>query len=86
MRKPFAITLDPGSSLANKTGTWRTQKQVTVTAAVTNLFDKAPPITNNTVYSYNVADATIRYVSKGVASNATKKGWFSRVWEKVTPF
>ena len=24
MRKPFAITLDPGSSLANHTGSWRT--------------------------------------------------------------
>ncbi|HUA40897.1 MAG TPA: NAD(P)-binding protein [Streptosporangiaceae bacterium] len=24
--KPFAITLDPGSSLANKTGTWRTER------------------------------------------------------------
>lgn len=28
MQKPFAITLDPGSSLANKTGTWRTQRPV----------------------------------------------------------
>ncbi len=26
MRKPFAITLDPGSSLANRTGTWRTMR------------------------------------------------------------
>lgn len=26
MRKPFAITLDPGSSLANHTGTWRTSR------------------------------------------------------------
>ena len=26
MDKPFAITLDPGSSLANKTGTWRTER------------------------------------------------------------
>ncbi len=26
MRKPFAITLDPGSSLANHTGTWRTAR------------------------------------------------------------
>jgi len=25
-RKPFAITLDPGSSLANHTGSWRTQR------------------------------------------------------------
>ena len=26
MQKPFAITLDPGSSLANKTGSWRSER------------------------------------------------------------
>lgn len=35
MRKPFAITLDPGSSLANRTGTWRTERPVYV--------DRLPP-------------------------------------------
>src|SRR5688572_24480215 len=30
MRKPFAITLDPGSSLANHTGTWRTERPIYV--------------------------------------------------------
>jgi 2-oxoacid:acceptor oxidoreductase delta subunit (pyruvate/2-ketoisovalerate family) len=30
MDKPFAITLDPGSSLANKTGSWRTKRPVYV--------------------------------------------------------
>ena len=30
MDKPFAITLDPGSSLANKTGSWRTERPVYV--------------------------------------------------------
>jgi hypothetical protein len=35
MTKPFAITLDPGSSLANKTGSWRTQRPVYV--------DRLPP-------------------------------------------
>ncbi len=30
MDKPFAITLDPGSSLANKTGTWRNERPVYV--------------------------------------------------------
>lgn len=35
MRKPFAITLDPGSSLANRTGTWRTFRPVYV--------DRLPP-------------------------------------------
>lgn len=35
MRKPYAITLDVGSSLANLTGTWRTQRPVYV--------DRLPP-------------------------------------------
>jgi 2-oxoacid:acceptor oxidoreductase delta subunit (pyruvate/2-ketoisovalerate family) len=35
MRKPFAITLDPGSSLANHTGTWRTLRPLYV--------DRLPP-------------------------------------------
>ena len=35
MSKPFAITLDPGSSLANHTGTWRTSRPVYV--------DRLPP-------------------------------------------
>ena len=41
---------------------------------------------NNTVYSYNVADATIRYISKGTVTDSQKKGWFTRVWDKVSPF
>ena len=35
MDKPFAITLDPGSSLANRTGSWRTERPVYV--------DRLPP-------------------------------------------
>jgi flagellar L-ring protein precursor FlgH len=40
----------------------------------------------NTVFSYNVADANIRYISKGTVSDSQKKGWFNRAWDKVTPF
>ncbi len=40
----------------------------------------------NTVYSYNVADVTIKFMSKGVASDGQKKGWFTRTWDKVNPF
>jgi flagellar L-ring protein precursor FlgH len=40
----------------------------------------------NTIFSYNIADATIKYVSSGTISDNQKKGWFTRVWEKVTPF
>lgn len=38
MDKPFAITLDVGSSLANKTGTWRTSRPV--------YLDRLPPCNN----------------------------------------
>ena len=38
MKKPFAITLDPGSSLANHTGTWRNNRPVYV--------DRLPPCNN----------------------------------------
>lgn len=41
---------------------------------------------NNTVFSYNIADATIKIVSKGSVSDSQKRGWFTKFWEKVTPF
>jgi flagellar L-ring protein precursor FlgH len=41
---------------------------------------------NNTIFSYNVADATIKYVSKGTVSDNQRKGWFMKIWEKITPF
>jgi flagellar L-ring protein precursor FlgH len=41
---------------------------------------------NNTIFSYNIAEATIKYVSSGTISDNQKKGWFTKVWEKVTPF
>ncbi len=41
---------------------------------------------NNTIFSYNIADATIRYISKGTVTDNQRKGWFTKIWEKVTPF
>jgi flagellar L-ring protein FlgH len=41
---------------------------------------------NNTVYSYNVADATIKFISKGSISDTQRKGWFQRLWDKFSPF
>jgi flagellar L-ring protein precursor FlgH len=41
---------------------------------------------NNTVFSYNVADATITFISKGALSDSQKKGWFTKVWDKLSPF
>ncbi|HVY71730.1 MAG TPA: flagellar basal body L-ring protein FlgH [Verrucomicrobiae bacterium] len=41
---------------------------------------------NNTVFSYNVADVTIKFVSKGGVSDTQKKGWFTKAWDKLSPF
>lgn len=41
---------------------------------------------NNTVYSYNVADATIKFISKGTVNDSQRKGWIHKVWDKFSPF
>jgi len=46
MQKPFATTLDPGSSLTNHTGTWRTERPVYV--------DRLPPCNNACAAGENI--------------------------------
>lgn len=41
---------------------------------------------NNTIFSYNIADASIRFVAKGALSDSQNKGWFGKIWDKVSPF
>lgn len=41
---------------------------------------------DNSVFSYNVADANLKFVSKGTVSDSQKRGWFTKIFEKVTPF
>lgn len=41
---------------------------------------------NNTIYSYNIADATIQFISKGTITDATRKGWWTKIWDKLSPF
>jgi iron complex outermembrane receptor protein len=60
----------PSFSTWNLTGSVVVQKQVRITAGVTNLFDKAPPITNNTIYSNG-------YLSS--VANPTGRTWNLRV-------
>jgi flagellar L-ring protein precursor FlgH len=41
---------------------------------------------NNTVFSYNVADAKIQIIGKGAITDSQRKGWFTKIWDKVSPF
>lgn len=42
-------------------------------------------LANNTVYSYNVAEARVQIISKGTLNDSQKKGWFTRIWDKINP-
>jgi flagellar L-ring protein precursor FlgH len=47
---------------------------------------RADITTQNTVFSWNLADVTMKFASDGDLNQATKKGWFTKVWDKVNPF
>lgn len=66
-----------------RTTTFAGESQEAVLRGVVRAEDIAA---NNTIYSYNIAEATIKYVSTGTITDNQRKGWFTRVWEKLTPF
>jgi flagellar L-ring protein precursor FlgH len=41
---------------------------------------------DNTVLSYNVADATIQITGRGTITDTQRKGWFTQIWDKLNPF
>ena len=40
----------------------------------------------NTVTSTNIADARVEFYSEGSLTDAQKRGWFSKLYEKLRPF
>jgi len=41
---------------------------------------------DNTVLSTNIADAQVEYIPEGELTEAQKKGWLLKAWDKVKPF
>jgi len=67
MEKPFAITLDVGSSRANKTGSWRTERPVYV--------DRMPPCNNACPAGENIQAWLYEAESGGEG--------YERAWRKI---
>ena len=40
----------------------------------------------NTVVSTNIADARVEFISEGSITDAAKKGWFTKLYEKLRPY
>jgi flagellar L-ring protein precursor FlgH len=41
---------------------------------------------DNTIPSTKIADAQVEFIPSGQLTEAQKKGWLLRAWEKVKPF
>ncbi len=59
------------------------ESQTVILRATLRQYDISP---NNTVFSYNLADMTIKFVDSGAISASQKKGWFGKAWDVLTPF
>lgn len=59
------------------------ERQTIVLRGIVRPEDISP---TNSISSCNIADATIQIVGKGTVSDTTRKGWFTRILDKVNPF
>jgi len=41
---------------------------------------------DNTVQSSNIADARVEFITEGTLTDAQKRGWFTKLYEKLRPF
>ena len=41
---------------------------------------------DNTVTSSNIADARVEFYSEGQLTDAQKRGWFTKLYERLRPF
>jgi flagellar L-ring protein precursor FlgH len=41
---------------------------------------------NNTVFSYNLADVSLKFEGKGAVSSTQRKGWFTKAFDVLNPF
>jgi flagellar L-ring protein precursor FlgH len=63
--------------------TFSQESQTVVLRGTVRQYDVTP---ENTVFSYNLADVSIKFVDSGAVSNSQHKGWFSRVFDVLSPF
>jgi len=40
----------------------------------------------NVVFSSNIADARVEFINEGTLTDAKKKGWLTKLYEKLRPY
>ena len=69
-------------SSAGRETSFSGEKQTIILRGIVRAADVAA---NNTVLSYNVANATVEIIGKGTVTDSQNKGWFNRIWDKLNP-
>jgi flagellar L-ring protein precursor FlgH len=63
--------------------TFSNETQYVVLHGLVRPDDIAP---DNTIQSSNIADARVEFISEGSLTDAQKRGWLSKLYEKLRPF
>ena len=75
MDKPFAITLNPGSSLANKTGSWRTERPIYV--------DLMPPCNHACPAGENIQQWLYHAEDSSAEDSSADHGGYEAAWRQI---
>lgn len=59
------------------------ESQTVILRGTVRTFDITP---SNTVFSYQLADVSIKFENSGAVSNSQRKGWFTKAWDVLAPF
>lgn len=80
------VDIKPNGNLVIEARQKVTKQRETTMVTLSGLVRPQDVGPDNTVFSYNVADADIKYESSGPITDASKRGWLSKVLDKVWPF
>ena len=80
------VDIKPNGNLVIEARQVFTKQREKTTITLTGVVRPQDVGADNVVFSYNVADADIRYESSGPVTDANKRGWLSRALDKIWPF
>ena len=63
-----------------------TKQRETTTITLSGTIRPQDVLPDNSVYSFYIADADIRYDSTGPVTDASKRGWLTKIVDKIWPF
>lgn len=80
------VDIKPNGHLVVEAKSRFTKSRETTTITLSGIVRPQDVGPDNLVYSYNVADADIKYESSGPVTDANRRGWLTKILDKLWPF